>query len=80
MHVTNQLFVKRSQYIRVENPLHKQSEKAYMCFKTRRASIRDYTVYYKKEHFLSFLLFSQTGIFLVFFGQSWTKMIAKGTN
>ena len=28
----NQLFVKRSQYIRTENPLHKQSEKAYMCF------------------------------------------------
>ena len=28
----NQLFIKRSQYIRVKNPLHKQSEKAYMCF------------------------------------------------
>ena len=28
----NQLFVKRSQYIRIENSLHKQSEKAYMCF------------------------------------------------
>ena len=25
------LFVKRSQYIRVEKPLNKQSEKAYMC-------------------------------------------------
>ena len=39
----NQLFVKRSQYIRVKNPLHKQSEKTYMCFKTRRASTHDYT-------------------------------------
>ena len=28
----NQLFVKRSQYIKIENPLHKQSEKACMCF------------------------------------------------
>ena len=28
----NQLFVKRLQYIRTENPLHKQSEKARMCF------------------------------------------------
>ena len=28
----NQLFVKKSQYIRIENPLHKQSEKACMCF------------------------------------------------
>ena len=27
----NQLFVKRSQYIRTENPLHKQSEKAKTC-------------------------------------------------
>ena len=26
------LFVKRSQYVGIENPLHKQSEKAYMCF------------------------------------------------
>ena len=40
----NQLFLKRSQYIRVKNPLHKQSKKAYMCFKTRRASTRNYTV------------------------------------
>ena len=45
----NQLFVKRSQYIRVENPLHKQSEKAYMCFKTIRASTRDYMVYNKTK-------------------------------
>ena len=35
-------FFKRSQYIMVENPLHKQSEKACMCFKTRWASTRDY--------------------------------------
>ena len=29
----------------VENPLHKRSEKAYMCcFKTKQASIRKYTV------------------------------------
>ena len=28
----NQLFVKRSQYIRIENPLHKQSERVCMCF------------------------------------------------
>ena len=28
----NQIFVKRSQYIRTKNPFHKQSEKAYMCF------------------------------------------------
>ena len=27
----NQLLVKRSQYIRTENPLHKQSEKAKTC-------------------------------------------------
>ena len=40
-----QLFVKRSQYIRVENLLNRLSEKAYMCFKTRQASTRDYTVY-----------------------------------
>ena len=40
----NQLFVKRSQYIRIENPLHKRSEKACMCFNTRRACTRDYTV------------------------------------
>ena len=40
----NQLFVKRSQYIRIENPLHERSEKAWMCFNTRRASTRDYTV------------------------------------
>ena len=28
----NQLFVKRSPYIRIKNPLHKQSEKACICF------------------------------------------------
>ena len=46
MRVTNQKinFLSKGQYIRVKNPLHKQSEKAYMCFKTRRASTRDYMV------------------------------------
>ena len=37
----NQLFVQRSQYIRTENPLHKQSEKAETCHQPRRASTRD---------------------------------------
>ena len=37
----NQLFVNRSQYIRIENPLHKHSENAYMCFDVRT---RDFTV------------------------------------
>ena len=41
----NQLFVKRSQYIRIENSLHKQSEKACMCFNTRRAGTGDCTVF-----------------------------------
>ena len=40
----NQLCAKRSQYISIENPLYKQSEKACMCFKMRQASTRDYTV------------------------------------
>ena len=40
----NQLFVKTSHSIRIENPLHKRSEKACMCFNTRRASTRDYMV------------------------------------
>ena len=31
----NKFFVKRSQYIRIKNPLHKRSEIACMCFKTR---------------------------------------------
>ena len=35
----NQLFIQRSQYIRTENPLHIQSEKAYMCFHVRRVRI-----------------------------------------
>ena len=30
--------------IRVENHLHKQSETAYMCFKMRRTSTRDFSV------------------------------------
>ena len=42
----NQLFVQRSQYIRTENPLHKESEKAKTCHSPRRASTRDYTVVY----------------------------------
>ena len=41
----NQLFVKRSQYIRIEIPLHKQSEKACMCFETRRVRTRNFTVF-----------------------------------
>ena len=41
----NQLFVERSQYIRVENPLHKQFEKACMCFKTRRVRTRNFMVF-----------------------------------
>ena len=35
-----------STYLRVKNLRHKQSEKAYMGFKTRRASTRDFTVYF----------------------------------
>ena len=31
-----------SQYIRIEVPFHKQSEKACMCFKMRQASTWDY--------------------------------------
>ena len=31
-------------HISIENPLYRQSEKACMCFKTRWASTRDYTV------------------------------------
>ena len=38
------IFAKRSQYISIKNPFHRQSEKACMCFKTRRAYTRDYTV------------------------------------
>ena len=34
----------RSFYISIENPLHRQSEKACMCFKTRRVRTRDFTV------------------------------------
>ena len=33
-------------YISIENPLHKQSEKACMCFKTRWASTCNYMVYW----------------------------------
>ena len=44
--VTNSknIFGQRSQYISIEIPLHYQSEKDCMCFKTRWASTRDYTV------------------------------------
>ena len=40
----NQVFDKRTQYVRIKNLLHKQSVKTCMCFKTRQASTRDYTV------------------------------------
>ena len=30
--ISTKVFVKRSQYIRIKNPLHKQSEKACICF------------------------------------------------
>ena len=40
----NKLFAKRSHYISIKNLLHKQSEKSFMCFKTRRASVRNFTV------------------------------------
>ena len=40
----NQLFVKRSQYIRTENTLHKQSENACMCLLTKCVRTRDFTV------------------------------------
>ena len=38
-YLENQLFVKRTQYIRVENLLHKQSGISYMCFNTRRLEL-----------------------------------------
>ena len=42
---TNELFCQKvTVYIRIKNPLHKQSEKACMCFKTRQTSTRDYMV------------------------------------
>ncbi len=30
--IRNKIYAKRSQYISIKNPLHKQSEKACMCF------------------------------------------------
>ena len=44
--VTNSknIFIKKSQYISIEYPLHNHSEKACMCFKTRQASTCDYMV------------------------------------
>ena len=69
----NQLFVKRSQYIRIENPLHKRSEKASICFNTRRASTRDYTVcrlkignFWPPPLLLVVFLLSKIGIFFIF--------------
>ena len=40
----NQRFVERSQCIRIENPLHKQSEKACMCFYTGWVRTHDFTI------------------------------------
>jgi hypothetical protein len=66
--------VKRSQYIRIENPLHKQSEKACMCFKTRRVRTRDFTICtYLFFHLLSFL-FSMNFVILANFKQFWIKI------
>ena len=42
----NQLFVKRSEYIRIENPLHKQSEKTCMFFWTRHVRTRVFAVFF----------------------------------
>ena len=44
--VSNQeiLWKCRSRYVWIKTPLHKQSEKACMCFKMRQASTRDFTV------------------------------------
>ena len=50
----NHLFVKRSQYIRIENLLQKQSEKAGMCFETRRARTRNFTVFEMKKCLMIF--------------------------
>ena len=38
-------FVKRSQYISIKNPLHKQSEKACMCISTRHVRTSEFTIY-----------------------------------
>ena len=40
----NKFFDKRSQYVSIKNSLHKQSEKACMCFKTRRVRSRHFTI------------------------------------
>ena len=40
----NKLFDKRSKYISIKNPLHKQSINACMCFQTRRVRTHDFTV------------------------------------
>ena len=44
----NKVFATRSQYISIENSLHRQSEKACMCFKKRRVRPLDFTVLFVK--------------------------------
>jgi len=39
--------------IRIKNPLHKQSEKVWMCFNTRRARTNNYTIQEKCPTFNS---------------------------
>ena len=40
-------------YISVENSLHNQSEKGFMCFKMRPASTRDWTVFVVHKSFMT---------------------------
>ena len=56
--VTNSknIFGQRSQYISIEIPLHYQSEKDCMCFKTRWASTRIYTVFGSLHQGLSYTI------------------------
>ena len=49
----NQSFCQTSLFIRIENPLLKQYEKACMYFSTRWVSTCDYTVFKKFWHYLS---------------------------
>ena len=44
-------FFKRSENIRIKNPIYKQSENACMCFKTRLVRTRDFTVL--KSYYIS---------------------------
>ena len=46
----NQFFVKRSQYIIIENPLHKQAENAWVCFKTRCVRTCNFTQHLELPH------------------------------